>query len=458
MIQRILLILFIVFPIIVFSQEDSTGCSICKNIDELRYKIVSSNENLENELSRKASIIHSRVRGLQAKISGALAKLEKSGVKLSLPVNELNPRKTQNLRSYFPLQDSLSTYFKFCLQNKSDIKAVNEYDSSTSNLKNKLNQLITANSKLEQQLSNLENQTKKIGIHSPKILRQLSECSSMLKEANNLCNNYEAALGNASAIENTILNQLKNSPVFGDFFSKHSGLAGMFGNSISMSRPTGNFQSRNDLMQMIKNQFGSLPSAENLLKEGLSTAAKEIRKQKDSIEKSPRINSNFNKEKHKIKIKPLFSFQANGVQANSLVSMPKVFDIGAGFLIKIKERQLSGAAISYKLGVGENIEKIKFTNEGFGARCFLDWRLAQSSDKPKLFNRIFITGLYELNYWKRFHSVSDIDNRRLEKSLYAGLTKWTSFKDQSMALRILYKIAGTVNTVQSFSCRLDFSF
>jgi hypothetical protein len=74
---------------------------------------------------------------------------------------------------------------------------------------------------------------------------------------------------------------------------------------------------------------------------------------------------------------------------------PVTSDVGLSAGYKLNDKSVVGIGMSYKMGWGENIRRIKLTHEGVGVRSFFEFKLKSS---------FYGSGGFEYNYQQPFNS------------------------------------------------------
>ncbi len=99
----------------------------------------------------------------------------------------------------------------------------------------------------------------------------------------------------------------------------------------------------------------------------------------------------------------------------SNILVPTTSDIAMRLGYKLSDKNSVGLGISYKLGLGNGLNHIAFSNQGLGLRSYIDIKAKGS---------IWILGGFEYNYLQSFSKISEIKNLDLwQKSTLFGLSK-----------------------------------
>jgi len=148
-------------------------------------------------------------------------------------------------------------------------------------------------------------------------------------------------------------------------------------------------------------------------------------------------------------------YGANFQTSRNNYYFPMVTDFGASLGYKLGHNNVIGVGASYKLGWGNGIQHIAFTNEGVGLRSFL---------QIKIKGTFSATGGFEYNYTTPFTSYQQI--KQLEywtKSGLVGVTKTVSVKNRlfkSTSLSLLWDFLSyqQVPQTQPILFRIGYSF
>jgi hypothetical protein len=134
---------------------------------------------------------------------------------------------------------------------------------------------------------------------------------------------------------------------------------------------------------------------------------------------------------------------------------PTVTDFGLSIGYKLGHNNIIGVGASYKLGWGNGIQHIAFTNAGAGLRSFL---------QIKIKGTFSATGGFEYNYTTPFASFRELKQiQDWSKSGLIGVTKTVSMKNRmfkSTSLSLLWDFLSyqQVPQTQPFVFRIGYSF
>jgi hypothetical protein len=214
--------------------------------------------------------------------------------------------------------------------------------------------------------------------------------------------NYKEIFQDEKKAEELAGKLLHMVPGFEDFLQRKSAVAGLFGFNTLQQVGDGapnlaGLQTRASVQNLIQQQFGSGPNAQQALAQNVQQAQAQLSQLKDKIAQGGNSDgelSSFkpNNTKTKIflqrieytanvgfgKINPL----ATGTNSNAIA------DIALGIGYKLNDKSTVGVGASYKLGMG-SLQRVRLSGQGIGLRSFIDWKLEK---------QLYISGGYEMNY------------------------------------------------------------
>ena len=94
---------------------------------------------------------------------------------------------------------------------------------------------------------------------------------------------------------------------------------------------------------------------------------------------------------------------------------PTTSDLGVSAGYKLNDKSIIGLGTSFKLGLGNGWQHIKFSGQGVGLRSFIDWKIK---------GNLWISGGLEYNYRTAFNNIDQLrDLNAWQKSGLIGLSK-----------------------------------
>jgi hypothetical protein len=339
-------------------------------------------------------------------------------------------------KKYIPSLDSLSTSLKFLQQNPQSVsqikngeEKVKEAMGKVSGLEDKFQQADEIKKFLKERKQQLKEQLTKLGFvkNLKKINKQIYYYSEEVKE-------YSEILKDPKKIERKALQLLAKSTLFRDFMQKNSMLATLFrfptdpNDPLSQANLAG-LQTRVQVSNLIQQQVGTnSPAALSQFRQNMQTSQSQINQLKSGITESGGSSEDImpegftpNNQKTKSFFRRL-EFGTNLQSQKASYFFPTTSDIGLSVGYKINDKSIIGLGASYKLGLGNGWNHIKFSNEGAGLRSFLDWKLKGS---------FWVTGGYEMNYKTSFNDFYQLHNlSEWQQSGLMGMSKVISIRSK----------------------------
>jgi uncharacterized protein YoxC len=374
-------------------------------IDRQTERYLNKLAKREEKLRRKLARIDSA--GAAALFNGTAAKYKQlqAGIK----------NKSATIQEYIPRLDSLGTSLKFLQANNGLI------NGSVANLSKSLQQVQQLQSKLgqteqvkqfikerkeqiKQALQRYTKLPKGIGKQLERYNKQAYYYAAQIRE-------YKELLNSPEKIERKALELLNKLPAFQQFMKQNSMLAGLFrlpDNAADPSQALAGLQTRAQVQQLLQTRIAAGgPGAMNQFRENIQAAQSQLTALKNKAnqlgggngaEEIPGFKPNPQKTKSFLQ-RVEFTGNLQFSKPNSF--FPNTSDIAFGVGYKLNSKSIIGTAISYKLGLGNSIKRIAFTNEGIGLRSYLDWKLK---------GNLYISGGYELNHFTSFSRIESLRN------------------------------------------------
>lgn len=400
---------------------------------------------IQKGLSKKSAEAELR---LNVHLKKSLKRFQKLEHKLAKKAAHRNP---QNEASIFSGTDSM---YSFLISRDCDVHTKN-YNGHLDSLKTALNFLhsrpnsLTDSgciSKLIGQYNELQSSfeySEQVKTFIEKRKKVLSEqlpklgLSKYLKSFQKECyylksgiSEVKEAFQNPSKIETKLLDLVKETNEFKEFFKKNSQLSSLFplngvaGNSPSAASLTG-LQSRISMSQNLQARFGNTTSVRNQLIDNIQSAQSQLQQIKNealkfgtgSIDNGVAdMPKNFkpNSQKTKSFLKRL-EFGTN-IQSQKMNSFfPATSDLGLSIGYKLHDNSSVGIGASTKIGFTGQLKNLKVSYQGLGIRSYIDYKLKGG---------IYITGGYESNYKSLINSISQLQRYSAwQKSGLVGLSK-----------------------------------
>lgn len=322
--------------------------------------------------------------------------------------------------------DSLGTAINFLQSNPQFQQASVVKDKLGSNLQsitdlqNKLNQTEQIRKQIAQRQQELKQQLQNTPLAKEfrKFKKEVYYYQAQVKE-------YQEALKDPKKLGGKLLQAANKIPAFQDFLQKHSYLATMF----RMPSPTdpgyaanmAGLQTRADLSSIINQQIAAGgPNAQQQFQQNIQAAQQEIQNLKSKIlpqggssdEPMPDFKPNNQKTKNFLE---RIEWGSNVQTSKGNFYFPVTSDVGLSAGYKLTDKSIIGIGASYKVGLGQNWQRISITHQGVGLRTFVDFKLKGS---------FWISGGGELNYRNEFRRIDVLKNMNAwQHSALLGISK-----------------------------------
>ena len=247
---------------------------------------------------------------------------------------------------------------------------------------------------------------------------------------------YEESWTSPDVLEQRALAALNKVAAFQTFMKENSMLGGLFHLPGSYGTPQGlsGLQTKDQIGELIRGQVGGSGAAGGAgagaaaLQSNLQNAQTQVENYQSKLSSLGAGNGNMdmpdfkpNDQKTKTFWKRL-EYGANFQTTHTNYYFPMVTDFGASLGYKLGHNNVVGVGASYKLGWGNGIQHIAFSNQGVGLRGFLQIGIKGSFSA---------TGGFEYNYTTPFASFQNL--KRIQdwtKSGLVGVTKTISLKNR----------------------------
>jgi hypothetical protein len=275
---------------------------------------------------------------------------------------------------------------------------------------------------------------------------------------------YQEMWSSPDKLEQQALVLLNRLPAFQTFMKSNSMLGGLFNVPGGYGTPQGvvGLQTKDQVGQLINGQVtAGGTNAETTLQGNLQSAQSQLDTYKSKLSQLGAGNGNMdmpnftpNDQKTKTFWKRMV-YGANFQTSRNNYYFPMVTDFGFSLGYKLGHNNIIGIGASYKLGWGNGIQHIVFTNEGLGLRSFLQVRIKGTFSA---------TGGFEYNYTMPFTTYQQL--RLIQdwtKSGLIGVTKTVSMKNRvfkSTSLSLLWDFLSyqQIPQTQPFIFRIGYNF
>jgi len=291
---------------------------------------------------------------------------------------------------------------------------------------------------------------------------------------------YQEMWSSPDKLEQQTLVLLNRIPAFQTFMKSNSMLGGLFNVPSGYGTPQGvaGLQTKDQVAALVKQQVGvsnvagaaqsaasggggSGGAGMDALQSNLQSAQSQLDTYKSKLSALGAGNGNMDMPDFKPndqKTKTFWKRMQYGVNfqtSRNNYYFPTVTDFGLSLAYKLGNGNLIGVGASYKLGWGNGIQHIAFSNEGVGLRSFL---------QIKIKGTFSATGGFEYNYTTPFASFQELKQiQDWTKSGLIGATKTVSTKNRvfkSTSLSLLWDFLSyqQVPQTQPFVFRIGYAF
>ena len=404
----VLLLYILLFAKASFAQDSLASSSL---ISKKYLDVVSSSSGkISRQMDKKAEKTLTKFRKQEEKLIRKLSKVDSVAAKQMMTeararYKELEERMKGNaIKQYIPQVDSLATSLAFLTVNPQFLKDAKEVKDKLAEATGKMDELKSQLHKaeeikafLKERKEYLKQQLGQLGM-----LKDLKKINKQVYYYAQQVNEYKEALKDPKKAGKKALELLAKNGKFREFMRKNSQLASLFrmpgdpddaGNMASLA----GLQTRVQVNALIQQQIAAGgPNAQAQLQQNLQAAQGQLNQLKDKIIKMGGGSSDAEMPEgfkpRNLKVKSFWNRVEIGtniqsVRSNGILPTTSDLAISAGYLLS--ENSVVGIGASYKLGWGQNIQNIRISHQGVGARSFIDWKLKGAW---------WISGGFEMNY------------------------------------------------------------
>lgn len=382
--------------------------------------VTSTAKGLQAKLDRKSEKVLRQFQRQENKLKG---KLEKSDSTMAARIfgnasqqyKELEA-KLQNpeLKKYIPQIDSLTTSLKFLEANPLFIKEAKEVKAKLQEATAKMQSLKASFARAEsvkqfikERKEYLKQQLGQLGM-----LKDLKKISKQVYYYSRQVNEYKEALKDPKKASKKALELLAKNKSFREFMRKNSQLASLFRMPGDLDNPANlaslsGLQTRAQVNGLIQQQLAAGgPNAQAQFQQNLQAAQSHLNQLKDKVIKmgggssDEEIPDGFMPQSQKTKSffqRLELGTNIQSVRSNGILPTTSDLAISAGY--KLNDKSIIGLGASYKLGWGRNIQNIRISHQGVGARSFIDWKLKGA---------LWISGGFEMNYRSEIRNIAEL--------------------------------------------------
>lgn len=240
---------------------------------------------------------------------------------------------------------------------------------------------------------------------------------------------YVEILNDKKKLEEKIFSTIRELPAFKKFFAENSLFSQLFNMPGSGSElafvNTGGLQSRYQVASILSQRLGVAMTSnpeqyfqQQIQSNGAQPQLSELKEKLNSLQGSnsdmtmPDFKPDGQKSKTFLKrIEYGFSFQTTG----TVYFLPVTSDIAFHIGYKFSDKAVAGFGAGYKLGLGDGLNHIKFSNQGMSIRSYADIKTKWN---------FWFSGGFEYNYFNAFNNLEELKNPDIwQKSALIGITK-----------------------------------
>jgi hypothetical protein len=411
--------IFILFSKVSFAQDSSRMKKIISFPDKFFTVLDKKTSSIEQKLNKQTDKYLEKLQRQEKKLRERLYRKDSTMAKqffsgVDEKYAELK-NTTGNLIKYQSVYsghlDSLSTALGF-LKNESLTnslslqKALNHY----SELQQKLNASDQIKKQLLLRQQVLTQQFEKLGR-----VKELKQFKKQVYYYQEQVNEYKHAFEDPSKFEARLMEVVMRLPQFKDFFAKNSLLGNLFalpsGNAMNTTATLAGLQTRAMVNQFLIDRFGSSSAVTGQLRQNVQGAQGQLNQLKNKLSSNssgsygntgegdiPGFKPNEQKTKSFLQ---RLEYGGNIQSQKARYFFPVTSDFALSLGYKINNKSSIGIGAAYKLGWGNNWNKIKISHQGIGLRSYLDWKIKGS---------FYFSGGYEQNYKALINSIDQLRN------------------------------------------------
>ncbi|MBN8666397.1 MAG: hypothetical protein J0M30_02770 [Chitinophagales bacterium] len=221
-------------------------------------------------------------------------------------------------------------------------------------------------------------------------------------------NEYKDLLKDPTKLEAKLITVLSKIPQFKEFLTRNSQVGRLFQTSTNAnntsSAPIVGLQSRSSTLQSLQSRFGSSSQMQQVVQQNIQSAQGRLSQIKEKVnhflpqggsgeEELPEFKPNTQRTKSFWK-RLEWGTNIQNVRGNGL--LPSTSDLGISLGYKLNDNSIVGIGGSYRLGLSNQLRRLKISHQGAGIRTFLDYKVKGS---------FFASGGYEINFFPTLRGV-----------------------------------------------------
>lgn len=346
-----------------------------------------------------------------------------------------------SLKEYIPAFDTATSTLSFLSQQSNTVEINEAVKASQKQLKEFESRMQIANEikrQLRERKRMLAQQLEKFGL-----TKELNKYSKQIYYYQEQLNEFKSLLKDHKKAERKALALLAKNEQFKSFMKNNSILAQMFRIPAEQgTQGVNGLQTRTSVNAMLLQRFAGVGlNPQEQAQQQMNAAQAELNKIKTKINSATKKSSSDidmpsgfkpNTQKTKSFLKRL-TYEANFHTQKIQITMTDIA-LTAGY--KINDHSVLSVGGSARIGLGKGWNNIRLTNEGFGLRSVLDWKLKYN---------IWGMGSYETSYYNRHNTQTySTYSNAWQANILLGLMKKIQLNSKKnstvrLAYNLLYK-------------------
>jgi hypothetical protein len=427
------------FPIVMQAQVDSVQTVSARiSVETYASHLRGGLERIDEEFTSKTNKYLRNLKKQETRIRAKLFRINPTAAsnifdeaqviydKFQTKINSKKEFIASKYNSYLPTLDSMGVSLSFLQQNPNSSfrNQINTKDlelakEKISQLRSKLENAENLRLFLKERREALTSKLTEFGL-----LKELKAYNKKVFYYQTQLKHFKEEINEPDKLIRRSLVLLSEIPAFRTFFNKHSELASLFmlpnGNASFDPANFPGLQTTTSIQTLLQQRLpGQVPNAG--AGQQLDFASSQLTQLKEKISKLGGNNSDFEMPDFKPNDQTAKSLRERLELGTNFQSQrpngvfPTTTDLGVSLGYKLKNENVFGVGLSYRMGWGDGFKKIKISHQGVGFRTFLDIKLKGS---------FFISGGGELNYRSIIQSYGQLqDLDAWQKSALLGVTK-----------------------------------
>jgi hypothetical protein len=442
-----------------------------KFLNTVSNKLGSFNNKIEKRTAKALAKFHKAELKLIHKMFAkdsvlAKAKLLEAETKYAL-LTDTNFVSKQTLLdgAYNPYIDSVLTFLKLVDNNKAAFAGLSNEQIAKAKEYLAAAQLNVNYTDAVKKYLSTQKESLRSSLQQLHIFTKFKEIEKTAYYYNEYVQEYASVLKDKKKIEKKLMGLLISNNVVKEFFARNSMLAGLFhipsadGPDMSGLPPLAGLQTRAGINELIQQRVASGgPNAVAQVKGQIQAAQAELGKLKSKLEQYGKgvdadgqpLGFTPNTQKTKAFAKRL-EYGANIQSTKGNYGFPSISDLAVSIGYKLNDKSVVSVGGSYKLGLGQGWDNIRFSSQGVGIRSSLDWKIKGS---------FFVAGAYELNHFYNNNETAQYQQGYWEKAALLGITKKYKISSKLKGnIQLLYNFLTDQNTnKQPIVFRVGYTF